>query len=69
MQPRRWWEPRLLHQRRSGQPVEPGAALAAAQALLADLGGPRVALAEAPPQPSRPQHLTGTWDKVRRLTA
>ena len=67
LQPQRWED---LQQRRwqrlPGQPQELGAALAAGQALLADLGGPKVALAEAAPLPlPAPQPLTGVWDKVR----
>lgn len=67
LQPQQWedrqqrrWQPL------TGQPQELGAALAAGQALLADLGGPKVVLAKAaPPPPPPPQPLTGIWDKVR----
>lgn len=69
LQPQRWEEPLsqrpLAGQRRrqlGGQPLDPAAALAAAQALLADLGGPKVALAE--PAAPKPLQLTGTWDKA-----
>mmetsp|Transcript_5105 Transcript_5105/g.14655 ORF Transcript_5105/g.14655 Transcript_5105/m.14655 type:complete len:362 (-) Transcript_5105:689-1774(-) len=73
LQPQRWEEPLsqrpLAGQRRrqlGGQPLDPAAALAAAQALLADLGGPKVALAE--PAAPKPLQLTGTWDKDREAS-